>query len=249
MAGPDGPFTVSPGVLHTPRLPRQLLNRCRDRGETPETANREESQKQGLFTVSPKLNEARHPRQKVSHLLSHRPPEDLLTALLQLYWAEGVTQERAAKLLGIAKATFAELADLRLVTDGLERAARDYYREQFNYRFPECDPRCAPTRAKAEYVAPTMGASVMARSESCRAHDGTDADPHAKEPVSSECELLAPPQRRTLREVVPGTHKPDAEVTEYLRTHRVPLWKRFRDPEQLTGTENEPSPIQLGWND
>lgn len=147
---------------------------------------------------------------------------DLLAALLQLYWADGVTQEKAAKLLGIAKATFAELADLRMVKDGLERAARDYYREQFNYRFPECDQRCAAGKA--------------------RAHDGgKERDAHAKEPTRRECVLVAAPQRRTLREIVPRVHKPDAEVTEYLSTHRVPLWKRFSDPPELTGTETGPN--------
>lgn len=148
-------------------------------------------------------------------------PRDLLTALLDACRCGLVTQPRAAKLLGIRKEEFAELSDLRLGIDGWERAAWRYFEERFNYRFPECDPRCATGKA--------------------RAYEGTPRDIYATEPSPRDCQLLEPPQRRTLRELVPRAVKPDAEVSRYLRTHRVPMWKRFPDETELTGPETVPN--------
>lgn len=65
----------------------------------------------------------------------------LLDGLLLLYWREGVTQKEAAKLLGIRKDEFAELAALRRCCLIIEDAAWRYFLAQFNHTFPECDRR------------------------------------------------------------------------------------------------------------
>lgn len=143
-------------------------------------------------------------------------PADLLTGLLQAYWAGAVTQGAAAQMVGLRKETFAELADLRMIEAGLHRAAMRYYRLAFNRLFPECDPqaRLEGTRAR---TAPATGATWST-------------------PTARDCILLTPPQHRTLRELAPSMGQPDAEIADYLRTHRVPLYKRFPDLE--TGTES-----------
>jgi len=67
----------------------------------------------------------------------------LLDALLALYWCDGVTQQKAAKLLGIRRAEFSELADLRRCALILEAAAWRFYLRAFNGCFPECDRHLA----------------------------------------------------------------------------------------------------------
>lgn len=67
----------------------------------------------------------------------------LLDALLALYWCDGVTQYKAAKLLGIRRDEFSELADLRRCALILEAAAWRYYLRAFNGCFPECDRHLA----------------------------------------------------------------------------------------------------------
>lgn len=70
-------------------------------------------------------------------------PATLLTRLLVLYWAGGVTQEVAAKLVGIRRVEFAELADLRHCLVVIEAAAWRYYLRAFHQQFPECDRNLA----------------------------------------------------------------------------------------------------------
>lgn len=72
--------------------------------------------------------------------MTHRP-EDLMAALVCRYWAGGVTQDVAAKLLGIRKQAFAELADGCLFVQLIENAAWRFYLARFNHTFPECDSR------------------------------------------------------------------------------------------------------------
>ena len=94
--------------------------------------------------------------------------DDLLTALLVRHWKGGVDQAQAAKLIGIRKDEFAELAALRHCLLILENMGWRYYLARFNYAFPECDQ-----------------ASVR-----------RPADPRAFVPRTyTDTELLTPPQR------------------------------------------------------
>lgn len=96
-------------------------------------------------------------------------PAALLDALLIRYWHGGVTQAKAAQLLGIRRAEFVELADLRKCVAIIETHAWRYFLQAFNERFPECDRR-------AVYRPVADGRAFAARMY-------TDAD------------LLAPPDR------------------------------------------------------
>ena len=93
----------------------------------------------------------------------------LLEALLALYWCDGVTQQKAAKLLGMRREEFSELADLRRCALILEAAAWRYYLRAFNGCFPECDRHLA-----------------------YRHRDDTKA---VKRRLFTEAELLSPPNR------------------------------------------------------
>lgn len=144
----------------------------------------------------------------------------LLDCLLTLYWRDGVTQSDAARLVGLRKETFAELADLRLGEAALQRVAMDYYRRAFYRLFPECDP-----------AAHRHARFATRKRKPCS---------HSTEPTAREVALVTPPQRHTLRELVPSPRAADAEVAQYLAAHPVPLYRRFREVEdEESGTENE----------
>ena len=66
---------------------------------------------------------------------------DLLTRLIVLYWREGVSQGVAAKLVGIRRNEFVELAELRKCATIIEAATWRYFLVAFNGCFPECDRR------------------------------------------------------------------------------------------------------------
>ncbi len=70
---------------------------------------------------------------------------NLIHALVVCYWRGGVTQEAAAKMLGIRKAEFGEYADSLVFVDAIERLAWRYYLARFSYAFPETDPRAVRT--------------------------------------------------------------------------------------------------------
>lgn len=78
--------------------------------------------------------------------MSRATAADPLTRLLHLHWRGGVDQAQAAKLVGIRKDEFAELAALRKCLLIVERAVWRYYLARFNFAFPECD-RMAMRRA------------------------------------------------------------------------------------------------------
>lgn len=102
--------------------------------------------------------------------------EVLLDRLLARYQAGGVTQEQAAKLVGIRRADFVELSAMRRWVHVLEAIVWQRYMAAFLYRFPECDKRAThrPTPQWRE-------------SEGRRYTDE---------------ELLTPPQRITLAEAI-----------------------------------------------
>lgn len=152
-------------------------------------------------------------------------PEQLLNRLLALHWLGGVTDEDAAKLVGIRKADFAEYADVRLLEHGLRRAALAYFRRAFHRQFPECDAR----------------AWQRAKHATAKRKPGT----YSRKPSRREVELMTPPQRFTERELVPRPAAPDAEVARYLAAHPIPLHRRFRDPPQ-SGTETEVAQVKYG---
>ena len=68
-------------------------------------------------------------------------PAQLLSALLVLYWREGVTQQAAARLVGMRRQEFVELAELRLGIHAFEAMAMRRFESAFNELFPECDRR------------------------------------------------------------------------------------------------------------
>lgn len=73
-----------------------------------------------------------------------RPQADeLLTRLIALYWRCGVTQQDAAKLVGIRRDEFVELAELRLGIYAFEAMAMRRFMAAFNDLFPECDHRAS----------------------------------------------------------------------------------------------------------
>src|SRR5690606_24242312 len=154
-------------------------------------------------------------------------PSDLLDRLLTLYWADGVTQGEAAYLLGLRKETFAELADLRLGEAALQRAAMRYYRAALYRQFPRCNP-----------AAVRQARFATRKLKPCS---------HAKEPTAREVALVTPPQRRTLRELVPNPRASDPEVAAYLAANPIPLHRLFREIEDAdTGTENEVPEVKYG---
>lgn len=102
----------------------------------------------------------------------------LLHALVISYWRGAVTQGEAAKLIGMRKETFAELADGLLLVEAMKRVSWHYYRERFHYTFPECDARAV---RKPQLSGKGQGIRRF-----------TDE------------ELLTPPQRVTLNDVVNG---------------------------------------------
>ena len=73
--------------------------------------------------------------------------EHLLAAVLDAYWKGEVTQAKAAKLIGIRRKWFVELAEIKLVDrvisdDRLLRAAAwRIFLSAFHECFPECDSR------------------------------------------------------------------------------------------------------------
>lgn len=69
------------------------------------------------------------------------PPADLLTRLIVLYWRGGVTQAKAASLVGIRRNEFVELAELRKCALIIHAASWRYFLQAFNDCFPECDRR------------------------------------------------------------------------------------------------------------
>lgn len=69
------------------------------------------------------------------------PPADLLTRLIVLYWHGGVTQAKAASLVGIRRGEFVELAELRKCALIIHAASWRYFLQAFNGCFPECDRR------------------------------------------------------------------------------------------------------------
>lgn len=146
-----------------------------------------------------------------------------LDYVLTLYWDKSVTQAQAARDLGMRKERFAELAALREGEAALQREVSDYFAKAFNCAFPYCDPDA-------------VIAGEYARNPPAINKDGRHVS-------KRELALLTPPQRRTLRELVPQARKPDAEVADYLRRRKVPLYRRFPDGE--TGTENEVPEVKL----
>src|SRR5690606_14320253 len=108
----------------------------------------------------------------------------LLDGLLTLYWCGGVTQEVAAQWLDMRKEDFAEYADMRLGIAALGRAAWRYYRAAFYRLFPRCNP-----------AAVRQARFARRRLKPCS---------HAKEPTAREVALVTPPQRHTMRELVPS---------------------------------------------
>jgi hypothetical protein len=143
----------------------------------------------------------------------------LLDRLLALYWADGVTQGQAAVLLGMRKADFAEFADLKLGERALARVANEYLAGSFNAAFPHCDPAA---HAHARHA--------TAAARPCD---------WSRKPSRRDCILLTPPQRQILRELVPRTNTADPELSTYLKSHPIPLWRRFRDPDDDSGTGSD----------
>lgn len=76
-------------------------------------------------------------------ILAQPDHADLLTRLIVLYWRDGVTQEAAAKLVGIRRDEFVELAELRLGIYAFEAVAMGRLMAAFNELFPECDRRAS----------------------------------------------------------------------------------------------------------
>lgn len=152
-------------------------------------------------------------------------PAILLTRLLVMYWRDGVALRDAAKLAGLRAKTFAELADLRLGEAALKRLAAAYFGDAFHAAFPWCDAEAVRHGARA-------------RTPPC-------SNPRlGRAPSKREKELVTPPQRSTMREVVPTQRKADAEIARYLRKNPIPLWKRFPDPVE-SGIENEVPEVKL----
>lgn len=148
--------------------------------------------------------------------------EQLLTALLVHYWRGGVEQGDAAKLLGMRKDEFAELAALRkceLIVDDLTWR---HYLSRFNQLFPECD-RNATKRNVPDWHKP----------------EGR---------MYTEAELLKPPHHKTMREALRGTENSANAVKWYpdIEECRPP---RFQSPalvqvkgQQLLRAELEEQP-------
>lgn len=98
---------------------------------------------------------------------------DLLHALVVCYWRGGVTQESAAKMVGIRKAEFGEYARGLLFMDLIEQVGWRYYLARFSYAFPETDPRAVrkyslPREMRDNLWRPGMDAPVAE-------YDGKDA--------------------------------------------------------------------------
>lgn len=100
-------------------------------------------------------------------------PADMLKALALCYWRGGVTQEAAAKMVGIRKAEFGEYARGLLFVDLIEQVGWRYYLARFSYAFPETDPRAVrkyslPREMRDNLWRPGMDAPVAE-------YDGKDA--------------------------------------------------------------------------
>lgn len=154
-----------------------------------------------------------------------RKPAELLDALLAVYWRGKVMQGEAAKLVGIRKEDFAELAELRMGEAALDRVVWAYYLRAFHRSFPNCDVKLCRQRRFATTPA-------------------VDSDDLGSEPTAKEIELLTPPNP-SLREVVPTTYKPDPEVARYLKENPVPLYLRFQELETEGDSGRE---LELDFN-
>ena len=142
-----------------------------------------------------------------------RPTDaEMMTQLVDLYLRGGVMQGAASQLLGLRKETFAELADLRLGVAALEREAGRYYVDAFHQQFPHCD--------------------VKAWRHARHARKPARTSDNSRAPTRAAQRLVEPRQHRTMRDIVPRQHAPDADVRAYLKTHPVPLYKRFKDQEE-----------------
>ena len=133
------PECVPSGVLHTPGNVAQTLSHAGKKRGTPWhtfTENPLTARVSGVPQIAqvaaqggtvgvPRLEKSRH------------SPAFLLAALLTRYQRGHVDQAEAAKLLGIRKSDFADLAAYR----SMETWAWSYYLDRFNYAFPECDRR------------------------------------------------------------------------------------------------------------
>lgn len=125
-----------------------------------------------------------------------REAEHILSHILAAYWQGRISQTRAAKLIGIRKAEFAEYADGLMVLAAVERAAWAYYVSRFCQAFPECDPRAVRRdslpmrmgddllrwypRAPVRFYDPASAAQLppaQPRLESPVGQTGTAADP------------------------------------------------------------------------
>lgn len=157
--------------------------------------------------------------------LTPKAARAFLDYVLTLYWDDSLTQQEAAFALGMRKTTFAELADLKRCVSILERLVRAYLGDAFNAAFPWCDAQAIRDGAEAR-VPPCANPN------------------HGRKAGKRETELLTPPQRYTMRELVPTTRRADAEVARYLRKNPTPMWQRFPDPVE-TGTENEVPELKL----
>lgn len=141
----DGvPLAVPSGVLHTPRSAGQALSQPGQNGGT----GRDKSPAGRMNPRFLRDTCAGQRGTEVSHLGQKSRDSDLLTLLHRLaicYWRGGVTQEAAAKMLGIRKAEFGEYARGLLFVDLIEQAGWRYYLARFSHRFPETDPRAVRT--------------------------------------------------------------------------------------------------------
>lgn len=151
--------------------------------------------------------------------LTPKQARAFLDYVLALYWDESLKQVEAAQALGMRKATFAELADLRQGEAVLNRLATAYLADAFHAAFPWSDAEAVRHGARAR-TAPCSNPRL------------------GRMPGKREQALVTPPQRHTMREVVPTQRKADPEIARYLRKNPIPLWKRFPEPVE-SGTENE----------
>lgn len=239
MSRIDRGLCVPPGVLHTPGGVGQTLSRGVGHRGTPWDTFPENPGNMRVSGVPFQPERWDTVGQQVSHSPKSRgtprqfgdpdsPPElAWLDRLLTIYWADGVEQGEAARLAGMRKETFAEYADLRLGEAALERAAMRYYRAAFHRLFPRCNP-----------AAVRQARFATRKAKPCR---------HDKEPTAREVALVTPPQRHTMRELVPSPRAADAEVAAYLAAHPIPLHRRFvEEVDDETGTGIGVSEVSYG---
>lgn len=147
-------------------------------------------------------------------------PTSRLARLLALYWLGEVTQGEAAKEVGLRKESFAELADFRMIEAALQREANRCMSDAFHRVFPECD---------ADAV---REGSAARRMPATNPREGRKAS-------KRDVDLVTPPQRRTMRELVPKQRKSDPEVAAILKANRRTMWKRFVEAEPEGDAELE----------